>query len=55
MLENLKSVDDEYINSVMNPADIENANEIHLEQHSRAIDNSGCHRGFCCKISRGSE
>ena len=40
ILEKLKSVNDEYISSAMNPEDIEKVSEIYFEQHSRVIATS---------------
>ena len=37
IIEQLKSVNDEYISSAINPEDIEKASEIYFEQHSRVI------------------
>ena len=40
ILEILKSVNDEYTSSAMNPEDIENASEIYFEQNFRVITTS---------------
>ena len=48
----LKSVNDEYISSAMNPGDIENASEMYFEHHSKVIDTSPSIEHFVIKQQR---
>ena len=49
ILEKLKSVNDEYISSAMNPEDIKKASEIYFEPHSRVIATSVSIEHFAIK------
>ena len=49
ILEKLKSVNDEYISSAMNPDDIEKASEIYFEQYYRIIATSASIEHFVIK------